>query len=231
MSVYAIGHCADNKYGHQNGTDCFNPVSAKAERRRGRMAEFTPTMRSREADPDYALIQAIATGDARALDELYARHGPALLSYLTAYTSDRQLAEEVLQDVMLAVWENAGGFRGDSKVRTWLLVIARNRALNAQRRKMPDIVSIDDVYEPVSGDTEPLERLARKSERALLRAALDKLPSVHREILVLVFYHQLSGAEVAEVLGINIGTVKSRLHRAKEALRRVMQMMGDASDA
>lgn len=195
------------------------------------MAEFTPTMRSREADPDYALIQAIATGDARALDELYARHGPALLSYLTAYTSDRQLAEEVLQDVMLAVWENAGGFRGDSKVRTWLLVIARNRALNAQRRKMPDIVSIDDVYEPVSGDTEPLERLARKSERALLRAALDKLPSVHREILVLVFYHQLSGAEVAEVLGINIGTVKSRLHRAKEALRRVMQMMGDASDA
>jgi RNA polymerase sigma-70 factor (ECF subfamily) len=195
------------------------------------MAEFTPTMRSREADPDYALIQAIATGDARALDELYARHGPGLLSYLTAYTSDRQLAEEVLQDVMLAVWENAGGFRGDSKVRTWLLVIARNRALNAQRRKMPDIVSIDDVYEPASGDTEPLERLARKTERALLRAALDKLPSVHREILVLVFYHQLSGAEVAEVLGINIGTVKSRLHRAKEALRRVMQMMGDASDA
>lgn len=195
------------------------------------MAEITPQMRSREADPDVALIQAIAVGEARALDELYTRHGPSLLSYLTAYTNDRQLAEEVLQDVMLAVWDNAASFRGDSKVRTWMLVIARNRALNAQRRKMPDIVSIEDVYEPASTDTEPLERLARQSQMAMLRAALDQLPGVHREILVLVFFHQLSGVEVAEVLGINIGTVKSRLHRAKEALRRVMQMMGEASDA
>lgn len=195
------------------------------------MAEITPQMRSREADPDVALIQAIAAGEARALDELYARHGPGLLSYLTAYTNDRQLAEEVLQDVMLAVWDNAANFRGDSKVRTWMLVIARNRALNAQRRKMPDIVSIDDVYEPASTDTEPLERLARQAQMAMLRAALDRLPGVHREILVLVFFHQLSGLEVAQVLGINVGTVKSRLHRAKEALRRVMQMMGEASDA
>ena len=96
---------------------------------------------------------------------------------------------------------------------------------------MPDIVSLDDTAEPPGIDTEPLERVVRKSQHELLRAALDRLPGNHREILVLVFFHQLSGAEVAEILGINLGTVKSRLHRAKEALRRVMQMMGEPSDA
>ncbi len=195
------------------------------------MAERKLIGRHAGDDPDIGLIQSIAAGDAYALDALYAQYGPRILSYLTAYTGNRQLAEEVLQDVMLAVWDHAGTFRGDSKVHTWLLVIARNRALNAQRRKLPNFVALEDTPEAQSGDTEPLERLARKSQYELLRAALDKLPGHHREILTLIFYQQLSGAEVAEVLGITVGTVKSRLHRAKEALRRMLQMMGETSHA
>jgi RNA polymerase sigma-70 factor, ECF subfamily len=180
-------------------------------------------------DPDIELIHSMAAGDTTALDTLYARHGRAILSYLRAYLNNPQVAEEVLQDVMLAVWENAGRFRGESKVRTWILVIARNRALNTRRKLMPTIVPLDenmDVHE-----TGPLEKIELKSQQQMMRQAINRLPEQHKEILVLVFYHQLSNLEVAEVLGINPGTVKSRLHRAKEALRRVLQLMGENSNA
>ncbi|NDJ85789.1 MAG: sigma-70 family RNA polymerase sigma factor [Chloroflexi bacterium] len=181
-------------------------------------------------DPDRQLVQAMSQGDARALDELYARHGPGVLSFLVSRLSDRQLAEEVLQDVMLAAWKNADGFRGESSVRTWLLVIARNRAINARRRYAPTLVSVDTVFNLQSTDTGPFEAVAREFDKAAVRDAIGYLEPDQREILTLFFYHQLSGPEIAEVLEINPGTVKSRLHRAKEALRRTM-MLREGTDA
>jgi RNA polymerase sigma-70 factor (ECF subfamily) len=177
-------------------------------------------------DPDLQLIHAMAAGDRGALDELYARHGGGILSFLYARLGDRGLAEEVLQDVMLAAWRNASQFRGESRVRTWLLVIARNRALNALRGPRVALTSLDDVYEIQSPDTEPIERLQRNVNQTTVREAIRGLPAQQREVLVLVFYHQLSGPEVAQVLGITLGTVKSRLHRAKEALKRSLQSEG-----
>jgi RNA polymerase sigma-70 factor, ECF subfamily len=195
------------------------------------MADYRPPQLI-EQDPDYALIQGMAARDSRALDELYERHGRGILSFLVAQLHDnRQLAEEVLQDVMLAAWENAGNFRGESKVRTWLLVIARNRALNAVRRRSPLLVELDDNLSNYDDDTSPLERVQRQFRGQALRKAIENLPAQHKEILVLVFYQGLSGAEVAQVLKISEGTVKSRLHRAKEALRRLLQLTGEMFDA
>jgi len=176
-------------------------------------------------DPDLILVRGIARGDSHALNELYARHGANILNYLTSYLDDRQLAEEVLQDVMMAVWKSAAGFRGDSKVRTWLLTIARNRAINAGRRYTPHMVELDEnIYH---GDSSPLDYAEQKSQQIALQDAIRALPKFHQEILVLVFYHSLSGQEVADVLGVSVGTVKSRLHRAKEMLRRVLQNTGE----
>lgn len=175
---------------------------------------------------DQLLVDRMAAGEMAALDELYSRHGPAILSFLVARLGERQAAEEILQDVMLAAWRSARAFRGDSSVRTWLLVIARNRAINASRRKYPAIVAMDDTFELQGTDTEPLEKMERTAVFNAVREALDHLPAQQREVLVLAFYHQLSGPEVAEVLGINLGTVKSRLHRAKETLRRILYNEG-----
>ena len=186
-------------------------------------------MPEHNTDPDFALIQAMAGGDSAALNELYTRHGANILNYLTSLLHDRVQAEEVLQDVMLAAWEHAAQFRGESKVRTWLLTIARHRAINAHRRAAPDLVPLDDSA--YSADTTPLEKVERKTQQQALQAALEQLPPFHQEILVLIFYHQLSGPEVAEVLGVTVGTVKSRLHRAKEMLRRVMLSMGENTNA
>lgn len=173
-------------------------------------------------DPDWALLRAMADGDVRALNEVYGRYGPMLLGFLNARLPSRQLAEEVLQDVMLAVWDNAHKFEARSKVKTWLLVIARNRAINATRRKKLPLIDINQVFDLSSDDTGPMEAVVRHEEQDKVRTAIQKLPEGQREVLVLVFYHQLSGPEVAEVLDISEGTVKSRLHRAKDKLKGLL---------
>ncbi|MBI5958587.1 MAG: sigma-70 family RNA polymerase sigma factor [Chloroflexi bacterium] len=189
------------------------------------MAQYLITNLSQA--PESVLIHEMAAGNSGALDELYTRYGPAIFSFLMARTSSAVLAEEVLQDVMLAAWRSAGGFRGESKVLTWLLTIARNRAINAQRRQAVPVVALpDDTSELRASDTGPLERVIRQGDQQVVRDTLNQLPDHLREVLVLVFYHQLSEAEVAEVLGIPAGTVKSRLHRAKEALRKALQVGG-----
>ena len=173
-------------------------------------------------DTDVHLIERMARGDTQALDELYARLGGAILGFLTSRLSNRQLAEEVLQDVMLAAWKNAKSFRGDSKVKTWLLVIARNRAINSQRKRSLELVQLNETYGYQSEDTGPMERMVKQANRDVVRSAIDQLPEGQKEVLILVFYHQLSGPEVAEVLDISEGTVKSRLHRAKDQLKHLL---------
>lgn len=190
------------------------------------MTNPTSIQQPRGFDPDLKLVQRMATGDTRALDEIYTRHGPSVLSFLTARLNNRQVAEEVLQDVMLAAWRNAANFRGDSSVRTWLLVIARNRAINMYRKHQPALISFDEAFDAPVNDTEPLERFERKVKSSSVRQAITHLSEPYREVLELVFYHQLSGAEAAEVLGVQVGTVKSRLHRAKEELRRTLLSEG-----
>ena len=177
-------------------------------------------------DPDIQLVERMARGETQALDELYARYGSALLGFLASRLSNRQLAEEVLQDVMLAAWKSAGSFRGDSKVKTWLFVIARNRAINAQRKRSPELVQLNETYGYQSEDTGPMERMIKQANREVVRSAIEQLPEGQKEVLILVFYNQLSGPETADVLGISEGTVKSRLHRAKHQLKQLLGHQG-----
>ncbi|NWF69091.1 MAG: RNA polymerase sigma factor [Chloroflexi bacterium] len=177
-----------------------------------------------QVDPDTPLMHGIAAGDVRALDALYARHGAALLSFLIARLGDRQSAEEVLQDTMMAAWREAHNFRHESSIRTWLFVIARNRATNLQRKHRPTLTLLDEALS--GGDTGPLEKVEKLEAQDKVRAALHHLPAPQREVLLLVFYQQMTPTEVAQVLGISDGTVKSRLYRAKEMLRRVLQQRG-----
>jgi RNA polymerase sigma-70 factor (ECF subfamily) len=178
----------------------------------------TLVMKAAEPDSDRELVRAMARGNAHALDVLYARHGRAILAYLTDQLSDRQLAEEVLQDVMLAAWQGAGRFRGESKVKTWLLGIAHYRMLNARRKRRRLEAPLDNRV--VGGsDTAPLTA-ERQDIEADVQSVLQRLSPDLRATLELTFYHGLSGPEVATVLGVAPGTVKSRLHRAKAILRR-----------
>ena len=189
------------------------------------MVDQVQTVASARDDHDLYLVRAIGRGDEQALRDLYARHGPALLSYLIGRLGQRLLAEEVLQDVMLAVWEGACRFRGDCRVRTWLLTIARYRAINKYRERKIETVPLEEMS--VEPDALSVDGLVHCGEWMDMRAALGHLPQEQREVLELIFYHGLSGREAAKVLRIAPGTVKSRLYRARTALRELLEPSED----
>ncbi len=175
---------------------------------------------------DAALVRRIAAGDLDAHRQLYERHGANLLRYLVGRLEGAVtgVAEELLQETMLVAWRQADGFRGDSRVRTWLFGIAHHLAAKHWRRaRLEAGHALPDL------DIHRLERLGTDTWRQQadlhqdLNQALAALPWEQRAVLDLTFYHGLEEAEVAAVLGIRVGTVKSRLHRAKATLRPQLQ--------
>ena len=134
------------------------------------------------------------------------------------FRSDRMLAEEILQDTLLAVWRGADRFEGKSQVRTWLYGIARRQAHNRLRSTRPTDALLDDLPDPPEPAAGPEETTLARLERDRVLTALDNLSLPHREVVVLTFVADLSQAEIANVVGVPVGTVKSRLHHARAAL-------------
>jgi RNA polymerase sigma factor (sigma-70 family) len=193
--------------------------------RAGRIASKMP---ADAACSDLELLERMADRDAAALELLYARHGARLLSFLSGQVSDRRLAEEVLQDVMMAAWKRAGSFRGDCRVLTWLLIIARRRALNARRPRRLQSIPTD----PQDLARSPIDQDAGAGalQKYELDRALAELPQQFREPLELVFFQGLTVDETAAVLGVPSGTVKSRMHRGRARLRDLMEPDSGDSD-
>jgi RNA polymerase sigma-70 factor, ECF subfamily len=181
----------------------------------------------RPTDHDFPLIQAMAGGDVAALHELYARHGLALLNLLIHELGERPIAEEVLQDVMMAAWQGAAKFRAESAVRTWLIAIAKRQASKTRQRRR-DLLDTPLDAETYSLQTDdPAHLLAHAAEQEAVQHAIAQLPLEQQEALEWVFYRGLSGLEAAAQLGIPLNTLKSRLHRARQTLRQVLSMEDD----
>jgi RNA polymerase sigma-70 factor (ECF subfamily) len=167
---------------------------------------------------DEVLLRAVARGDQAALRALYERHAAAMLRLIRRLTSDRSVAEEILQETWLAVWRSAAGFRGESSVRGWLLGVARRQAHNHLRKSRPqlaDLAEAQDVPDPAPSVE---DQVVREAERAELLAAVRSLPGHLREVLALVLVEDLAYPEVATVLAIPVGTVKSRMSHARKRL-------------
>lgn len=171
-----------------------------------------------EPDPDLELMQRIGRRDAAALEEIYRRYAPRLGRYLQRLCGERETVEEVLQDTFLGLWNAAPTYRHDAKVGTFLYTIARNAAINRIRRQAPKPPPAE-----TDAGADPIESAARDEERGRVRAAVDELPDTERETLALVLDQGLSYADAAKVLDVPVGTVKSRLHRAVEHLRRSLE--------
>lgn len=168
---------------------------------------------------DDALLARISAGDRDAMDALYERHCSSLVAYLRLFTSDQSHIEELVQDTMVAAWKGADRFAGRSSVRSWLFAIARRRAIDTLRRR--DWRTVGDEVLASLPDPSPgpeVWALAQASQAQLI-ATIERLSPIHREILVLIFVSQLSYSEVAKILDIPLGTVKSRLNNARKALR------------
>jgi RNA polymerase sigma-70 factor (ECF subfamily) len=166
-------------------------------------------------DADEVLLARVAAGDRDAHRVLYERHGRPVLAFLVGRLRSVPAAEDVLQDVMLDVWRQAARFRGDSKVRTWLLSIAHHQACNYLRRPARRELPVDPKDLPGMGQSPAVDIEANLD----LASALARLSDDHQAVLELVLYHGLSVEEAGQVLGVPAGTVKSRLFRARAALR------------
>jgi RNA polymerase sigma-70 factor (ECF subfamily) len=178
------------------------------------------------ARDDAALLRRIGQGDEDAMASFYREHGRVVLAQVLLVTGERVLAEEVVQDTMLAVWRGAGSFRGESSVRSWVVGIARRQTRDRLRGRRLRVV--DDAFladQPSSGPGPEVTALDR-AELAEVKGAIRELALPHREVLGLAFGSGLSLREVAGVLEIPVGTVKSRLAAARTALSRILDEKG-----
>lgn len=168
----------------------------------------------------------IATGDRLAMQVLFARHHLRVYRFVLRLVRNEALAEDVIGDVFLEVWRQAGTFEGRSAVSTWMLGIARFKALSALRKR-PEAELDDETAERIEDDADdPETALAKKDKGAQLRHALGKLSNEHREIIDLVYYHEKSVEEVAGIVGIPEATVKTRMFYARKKLSELLKRQG-----
>lgn len=174
-----------------------------------------------ERDKDLFLLRRINQGDDDAVRELYAQYGQRLYAYALRITNEPAIAEDVVQHTLVTVWKTAKNFRGESRLITWLLGIVHHTALKMIRNKTESLN--ETVRENIPENQPTLEEQAQSQEtRRWIQDGLQNLSSEHRMVLELVFYQGLSLNEVAQVLKLPLGTVKSRLSYARTHLRGVL---------
>jgi RNA polymerase sigma-70 factor (ECF subfamily) len=175
-----------------------------------------------ETFADEVLIRRIANGDQLAMRTLFGRHRLAIYRWLLRLVDDEALADDLLSDVFLGVWRKASSFERRSSVSTWLLAIARHKALSARRRRT-DVELNNDLASMVADPADSPELvLERKNREELLRHSLARLSPEHGEVIDLTYYHGKSIKEIAEIIGINEATVKSRTFYARKKLAQLV---------
>lgn len=179
-----------------------------------------------QATSDEMLLESIANGGRTAMHILYSRHNVRVFRFVLRIVRDATVAEDLTSQVFLDVWRTAKKFERRSQVSTWLLSIARFKALTALRQRRHEDVDQEDVLEiPDQADT-PETSLARNRTRAILRACVAKLSPAHREIINLVYYHEKSVEEVGAIIGIPQSTVKTRMFYARKQLADLLRGAG-----
>lgn len=179
-----------------------------------------------QTSSDEVLIARIAGGDRLAMQVLFARHHVRVYRFVLRLVRNEATAEDLISDVFLDVWRQAGKFEGRSAVSTWMLSIARFKALSALRRR-PDEELDDEMAEQIEDHSDdPEVALAKKDKASLLRQCLAKLSNEHREIIDLVYYHEKSVEEVAGIVGIPEATVKTRMFYARKKLSELLKEQG-----
>jgi RNA polymerase sigma-70 factor (ECF subfamily) len=191
--------------------------------------------RNRCASDDVELLERVRAGDVRAFEALVRQHGGRMLALARRFLRIEEDSADAVQDAFLSAFRSLDGFEGNSALGTWLHRIVVNVCLmklraRSRRREVP----IDDLLpsfdesgrhcRPIRPwEDHALTRLSRAETRARVRACIERLPELYREVLVLRGIEELDTEQTAQHLGINPGAVKTRLHRARQALRTLLE--------
>jgi RNA polymerase sigma-70 factor (ECF subfamily) len=179
-----------------------------------------------QANSDESLIARIAQGDRLAMKVLYGRHHVRVYRFALRLTRDESVAEDLISEVFLDVWRQAGKFEGRSAVSTWLLAITRFKALSVLRRRKD--AELDDETAAAIEDTsdDPEAVLAKQDTVNALRQCIAALSPEHREVIDLVYYHEKSVEEAAAIMSIPENTVKTRMFYGRKKLAGLLKKAG-----
>jgi RNA polymerase sigma-70 factor (ECF subfamily) len=182
-----------------------------------------------------AIADGLKRQDAGLMDELIVRYQHRLLRYLLYLTGNREVAEDLFQEVWMRVLVRGSQFNGQSRFETWLFTIARNLLIDLRRKRT--MSSLDELFEaggdddrPVAieitdADPTPFEHFSSLEDRERVAAALLELDTLHREVLVLRFHEEMSLDEISKVTRAPLSTVKSRLYRGLTMIRPRLERM------
>jgi RNA polymerase sigma-70 factor, ECF subfamily len=178
------------------------------------------------AAEDRQLIQRIADADQGALRALMARYQMRVFRFVTRTVRNEAVAEELTNEVFLDVWRNAARYEGRSSPSTWLFSIAHNKAVSSLRKRRETAWDEEKAGE-IADDGDDPEVIAQKTDKAAaMRDCLDGLSDEHRQIVDLVYYHEMSISEVSAVVGIPEATVKTRMFYARKKLSELLKARG-----
>jgi RNA polymerase sigma-70 factor (ECF subfamily) len=175
---------------------------------------------------DEVLIGRIANGDRLAMQVLFARHHVRVYRFVLRTVRNEATVEDLISDVFLDVWRQAGKFEARSAVSTWLLSIARFKALSVLRRRPEEQLDEETAGAVEDQADDPEVALAKKDKGAALRQCLGKLSTEHHEIIDLAYYHEKSVEEIARIVGIPEATVKTRMFYARKKLSELLKERG-----
>ncbi|HEY6620473.1 MAG TPA: sigma-70 family RNA polymerase sigma factor [Steroidobacteraceae bacterium] len=171
---------------------------------------------------DEALVALIAAHDRGAMRDLFVRHNVQVFRFLLRAVGDPGAAEDLLNEVFIDIWRNAGQFEARSKVSTWIFAIAHFKAVASRRRRACDQLDDNAVESIEDAGDDPEVTAQRRSSCATVRECLGLLSPAHRTIIDLIYYHEQSIAEVARIIGVPQNTVKTRAYYAR---KRVAQLL------
>jgi len=184
-----------------------------------------PIYSDQKTDNDQLLIRATASGSEIAFGEIYRRYHHPIYNYLLRITQDEAGADDILQEVFLAVWQGASRFKYQSSVKTWIYRIAYKQSIS-WLRKHPRKTSRIELEEIIDLGQSPEETAIATIQNTQLKKAMAALAPKHRAVLELAFIEEMSYSEIADILHCPIGTVKSRMSYALRNLSSVMLMIG-----
>jgi RNA polymerase sigma factor (sigma-70 family) len=202
------------------------PESPHAPRTRRRHHRFAD-----EDVSDEMLLKGVADGDKAAMHIMFARHRARVFRFIHRMIRNPVIVDDIVSQVFLDVWRSASRFEQRSRVSTWLLSIARFKAISFLKERKHESIDQDDVLAIADSRETPEASLERRQIDGILRACLDELSPSHREIIELFYYADRSITEVSEIVGIPLATVKSRMFYARKQLARILVNAGFAGAA
>jgi RNA polymerase sigma factor (sigma-70 family) len=170
---------------------------------------------------DNELMEMVRDGKVEKLAVLFERYQTMLYNFFLRLTGNRAASEDLVQEVFIRILKYRAGYQGENRFVVWMFQIARNAHVDFLRKRKGDVALDDQFAEAPSQELLPEARFEADQEAALVRRALDQLPPKKRELLVLFRFQNLKLREIAELLDVQVGTVKVQVHRALRDLGRI----------